>query len=94
MKSKFQSVFCWHTMATIYKQKKDFFEASKAFQNACKLDTQNIAMLKETAAILLQTRDLLGHAEKRAAILKLKPNNIQNWASFVTSHHLVIQYLK
>jgi hypothetical protein len=36
IKSKMKSMFCWHTCGTIYKQKKDFIEASKCFQNALK----------------------------------------------------------
>lgn len=37
MKSKLKSLFCWHTCGTIYKQKKDFFEAAKCFQNALRM---------------------------------------------------------
>lgn len=34
MKSKMMSMFCWHTYGTILKQKKNFFEAAKCFQQA------------------------------------------------------------
>lgn len=37
IKSKMRSMFCWHTCASIYKQRKDFAEAAKSFQNALKL---------------------------------------------------------
>ena len=38
LKSKMQSMFCWHTMGTIYKVKRDFVESAKCFQNSVKYE--------------------------------------------------------
>lgn len=46
MKSKMQSMFCWHTLGTIHKQKKNFFEAAKSFQNALKFEKDNMQILR------------------------------------------------
>lgn len=83
-------MFCWHTCATIYKAKKDFVEAAKCFQNAMRLEPDNMQLMKETACLQVQVRDLTGHAQSRFNILKQKPNMIQNWVAFTISHHLVL----
>lgn len=82
-------MFCWHTCATIYKQKKDFLEAAKCFQNALRLEPDNIQLLKETASLQVQVRDHTNHSATRFTILKQKPNMIQNWVGFTVAHHLV-----
>ncbi len=89
IKSKMKSMFCWHTCATIYKAKKDFAEAAKCFQNALRLEPDNTQLMKETACLQVQVRDLTGHTTSRFTILKQKPGLIQNWAAFTISHHLV-----
>lgn len=89
IKSKMKSMFCWHTCGTIYKQKKDFVEAAKCFQNAQRLEPDNIQLMKDTACLQVQVRDHTNHVASRLAILKQKPNMIQNWLAFMISHHLV-----
>ena len=89
IKSKMKSMFCWHTCGTIYKQKKDFVEAAKCFQNALRLEPDNMQLMKETACLQVQVRDHTNHVASRLAILKQKPNMIQNWLAFMISHHLV-----
>jgi N-alpha-acetyltransferase 15/16, NatA auxiliary subunit len=89
IKSKMRSMFCWHTAASIYKQKKDFNEAAKAFQNALKLEPDNLQIMREAACLQVQVRDLTNHAASRFSILKQKPNMIQHWVAFTVAHHLV-----
>jgi N-alpha-acetyltransferase 15/16, NatA auxiliary subunit len=89
IKSKMRSMFCWHTCASIYKQKKDFVEAAKAFQNALKLEPDNLQIMREAASLQVQVRDLTNHTASRFNILKQKPGMIQNWIAFAISHHLV-----
>jgi len=79
----------WHTCGTIYKQRKDFFEAAKCFQNALKKEPDNLNLMRETASLQIQTRDHFSHTASRFSILKLKPNMIQNWVGFTLAHHLV-----
>ena len=82
-------MFCWHTCASIYKQKKDFNEAAKCFQNAMRIEPDNITIMREAASLQVQVRDLTNHTASRYNILKQKPNMIQNWVAFTISHHLV-----
>jgi hypothetical protein len=46
-------------------------------------------LLRETASFQIQIRDHANHISTRFAILKQKPNMIQNWAAFTLAHHLV-----
>lgn len=89
LKSKMKSLFCWHTCGTIYKQRKDFLEAAKCFQNAIRLEPDNLQVMRETAALQVQVRDHTNHTATRFAILKQKPNMIQNWVGYTLAHHLV-----
>lgn len=89
MKSKLKSLFCWHTCGTIYKQRKDFLEAAKCFQNALRMQPDNLQLLRETASLQIQVRDHTNHTATRFTILKLKSNMIQNWVGFTLAHHLV-----
>ena len=41
-----QSMFFWHTLGPILKQKKNFSEASKSFQNALKFEKDNMQILR------------------------------------------------
>ena len=84
-----RSMFCWHTCATIYKQKKDFTEAAKCFQNALRIESDNLTIMREAASLQVQVRDLGNHTASRYNILKQKPNMVQNWVAFTISHHLV-----
>jgi len=76
-------------MGTIYKQKKDYLESSKCFQNAYRFEPDNIQLLKDIAAMQIQIRDHSAHIQTRLSILKLKPNLIHNWTGFVVANHLV-----
>ena len=89
MKSKLKSLFCWHTCGTIYKQRKDFLEAAKCFQNALRMQPDNLQLLRETASLQIQVRDHTNHTATRFTILKMKSNMIQNWVGFTLAHHLV-----
>lgn len=86
-------MFCWHTCASIYKQKKDFAEAAKCFQNALRLESDNLQIMREAASLQVQVRDLSNHTLSRFNILKQKPGMIQNWIAFAISHHLVLYSL-
>ena len=90
LKSKMKSMFCWHTCASIYKQKKDFAEAAKCFQNALRMEPDNLTIMREAASLQVQVRDLTNHSASRFNILKQKPNMIQNWVGFAIAHHLVL----
>lgn len=89
MKSKMKSTLCWHTYGTIHKQVKNFIEAAKCFQFALKGEPDNANIQRETANLQIQIRDHSSHVASRFAILKGKPNMIQNWAGFTLAHHLV-----
>lgn len=81
-------------MGTIYKQKRDYFESSKCFQNAYRFELDNIQLLKDVAAMQVQIRDHPAHVQTRLNILKLKPNLIHNWTAFTVANHLVIYFLR
>lgn len=81
-------MFCWHTMGTIYKHKRDYLEASKCFQNAVRFEPDNIQIMKDIACMQIQVRDHAAHIATRFSILKQKPNMIQNWAAFTLAYHL------
>lgn len=92
MKSRMKSMFCWHTCGTIYKLAKDFGEAAKCFQNALRMEPDNIQLMRETACLHIQVRDHANHVAARLAVLKSKPGLIQNWVAFTIAHHLVLLF--
>ncbi len=59
-------------------------------QKALNYEKDNMAILRETAALQIQVRDHNNHVATRLKILQLKPNLIQNWISFALAQHLVI----
>lgn len=79
-------------MGTIYKQKRDYLESSKCFQNAYRFEPDNIQLLKDIAAMQVQIRDHSAHVLTRLSILKLKPNMIHNWTAFTVANHLKGDY--
>jgi hypothetical protein len=44
--------------------------------------------MRDTACLQAQVRDYTNFTATRFAILKQKPNLIQNWVGFTISHHL------
>jgi len=46
MKSKMKSMFCWHTYGTVMKQKKNFAEAAKCFEQALNFEKDNMQLLR------------------------------------------------
>ena len=90
MKSRMMSMFCWHTYGTVLKQRKNFLEAAKCFQQACNFEKDNMQILRETATLQIQVRDHVSHVATRWKILQQKPNMIYNWAAFAVANHLVL----
>jgi peptide alpha-N-acetyltransferase len=94
LKSKMKSMFCWHTYGTVLKQKKNFLEAVKCYEQALNFEKENMQVLREVASLQVHVRDYNGHIATRWRILQLKPNVIQNWVSFAISYHLVRHQLR
>ena len=64
-KSKMKSQMCWHTYGIILRQKRDYAEAVKCYQNALKIEPDNLQILRDTALLQIQIRDHAGHVASR-----------------------------
>lgn len=68
---------------------RNYAEAVKCYQQALKLDPDNVQILKDMAMLQVQIRDLEGHYDTRYTLLKSKPNLSLNWLSLTVAAHLV-----
>lgn len=92
MKSKLKNQMCWHTYGMLLHQKKDYQEAIKCYQNALRLQPDNMQIMRDMALMQIQVRDHVGHTASRFELLKNRSNLIQNWLSYAVACHLKGDY--
>ncbi|GFH18774.1 TPR_REGION domain-containing protein, partial [Haematococcus lacustris] len=76
LKADLKSHVCWHVYGLMYRQDQDYKEAIKCYQNALRIDKENV-----------QIRDLEGFVATRNTLLVLKPNHKNHWIAFALAHH-------
>ncbi|KAL8433121.1 hypothetical protein ACSSS7_004098 [Eimeria intestinalis] len=80
---------CWHVLGLLYRQDKDYAEASKCFVQTLRLDPNNYQAMKDLANLQIHERNLQGFLETRRHILKARSRFIREWAAFAMANHLV-----
>lgn len=88
LKADLKSHVCWHVYGLLYRSDREYREAIKCYQNALRLDKENIQILRDLALLQIQMRDTAGFVETRHQLLTLKPANRNHWISFAISHHI------
>ena len=88
LKYDLRSHVCWHVYGLLYRSDNNYHEAIKCYQNALRIDQDNLQILRDLYLLQIQIRDLKGYAETRRTLLQIKSNNRNNWIGFAISHHL------
>ncbi|KAF9482671.1 N-terminal acetyltransferase A, auxiliary subunit [Pholiota conissans] len=82
------SHICWHVFGLIQKADKNYEEALKSYTQALKFDKDNMNLLRDSAQLQTHMRLYDGLVETRHTILKLRPNQRQNWIALAVAHRL------
>ncbi|TQV93863.1 N-terminal acetyltransferase catalytic subunit [Cordyceps javanica] len=83
-----KSHICWHVYGILYKGKKNFEEAAKAYKFALKLEPTSAQIQRDLAALQVQMRDYQGFIQTRNAMLQARPQMRQSWTALALAHHL------
>ena len=78
-------------LGLIYRAERMYDDAIKCYQNALRIDSDNLQILKDLSLLQIQQRNIEGFQETRRRILVLKPNNA-NWVAFAVGNHLSERY--
>eukprot|EP01100_Stratorugosa_tubuloviscum_P015637 TRINITY_DN911_c0_g1_i1.p1 TRINITY_DN911_c0_g1~~TRINITY_DN911_c0_g1_i1.p1 ORF type:complete len:874 (-),score=311.60 TRINITY_DN911_c0_g1_i1:80-2701(-) len=82
----------WHVNGIIYKNDKNYNEASKCFVNALRKDPENQIILRDLSLIQIQIREFEAFYKNRNKILQLKSNQVSNWIFCALGAHLIKRY--
>ncbi|KIM42317.1 hypothetical protein M413DRAFT_444742 [Hebeloma cylindrosporum] len=82
------SHICWHVFGLIQKADKNYEEALKSYTQALKFDKENMNLLRDSAQLQTQLRLFELLVDTRHTILRLRPNQRQNWIGLAVAHHL------
>ena len=85
----FKSEISWHIYGILNRNNKNYLEAIRCYQQALKIDPDNLNILRDMAVLQMHIRDLEGHLETRRKLLVNKSNLPMNWAGFAVAHHFV-----
>ncbi len=78
-----KSSTAWHIFGLLYRAERMYPDAIKCYANALKYDSENQNILKDLAALQIQTRAIEGYTETRRKILTSKSNHRGNWMGYV-----------
>jgi len=92
LKNDMKSNICWHVYGLLWRSKKNYEEAIKAYKMALRLapDSQNI--LRDLAHLQCQIRDFDGYIESRQKMLSDRSQLRQNWTGLAIAYHLSGNY--
>ncbi|KAH9477761.1 N-terminal acetyltransferase A complex auxiliary subunit NAA15 [Psilocybe cubensis] len=78
----------WHVFGLVQKADKNYEEALKSYTQALRFDKDNMNLLRDSAQLQTHLRLYESLVDTRHAILKLRPNQRQNWVALALAHHL------
>ncbi|KAF8970163.1 NMDA receptor-regulated protein 1-domain-containing protein [Flammula alnicola] len=82
------SHICWHVFGLIQKADKNYEEALKSYTQALRFDRENMNLLRDSAQLQTHLRLFDTLVDTRHTIVKLRPNQRQNWVALAVAHHL------
>lgn len=89
-----KSHVCWHVYGLLYRSEQKYDDAIKCYQNALRIDQENLQILKDLALLQIQRRMHDGFQETRRKLLVLKTTNQINWIAYAIGNHLNQNYAK
>ncbi|KAI9505128.1 hypothetical protein GGI25_000366 [Coemansia spiralis] len=88
-----QSSISWHVYGIVCRRDEKFEEATKCYEEALKVDSENVSILRELAQLQTQIRQYDRLVETRARIVKLDGNNTPSyWLGLAVAHQLTGRY--
>eukprot|EP00922_Rhytidocystis_sp_ex-Travisia-forbesii_P065585 GHVS01097428.1.p1 GENE.GHVS01097428.1~~GHVS01097428.1.p1 ORF type:complete len:978 (-),score=167.95 GHVS01097428.1:29-2962(-) len=88
LRNNLRSHMCWHVLGLMYRQDKDYIEAAKCYNQALRLDPENIQILRDLCNLQIHERKLEGFRENRRKILRVKSRMLRDWTALSLAHHL------
>ena len=88
LKMDMKSHICWHVYGMLYRARKNFEEAIKAYKFALKLEPESQQILRDLAVLQVQMRDYSGYLQSRHQMLQARPQLRQMWTGLAIAYHL------
>nr|POE47480.1 n-terminal acetyltransferase a complex subunit nat1 [Quercus suber] len=88
LKNAMKSHVCWHVYGLLWRSKKDYEEAIKAYRFALRLDPDSTQIQRDLALLQVQMRDYAGYVQSRRQMLQARPQTRQNWTALAVGLHL------
>jgi len=89
IKFNMMSHVCWHVYGLLYRSDRDYMAAIRSYNQALKMDKDNLQILRDLALLQIHMRDLLGGLKTRHTLLMLKPTQRANWMGFAMANHML-----
>lgn len=92
IKNNITSYISWHIFGLVYRLDKNYEEAIKCYQNALRIDKDNIQIVRDLSILQTQMRNYEGLNETEYQLVNLKPNNKPFWIGLAFSFFLLKKY--
>ncbi|KAL1607770.1 hypothetical protein SLS60_002706 [Paraconiothyrium brasiliense] len=92
LKNDMKSNICWHVYGLLWRSKKNYEEAIKAYKMALRLAPESQNILRDLAHLQCQIRDFDGYIESRQKMLSDRSQLRQNWTGLAIAYHLSGNY--
>ncbi|KAL8414295.1 hypothetical protein RB594_005503 [Gaeumannomyces avenae] len=83
-----KSHVCWHVYGMLYRTRKNFDEAIRAYKFALRLEPDSSQIQRDLAILQIQMRDYPGYIQTRLQMLQARPQQRQNWTALALAHQL------
>jgi tetratricopeptide (TPR) repeat protein len=88
LRNDMTSHVCWHVYGLLHRSERNYQQAIKCYLQALKIKTDDQQIMRDLSLLQIQMRNLAGYVDTRRNLLTLKPQNRNNWISFVIAHHM------
>ena len=88
LKNDMKSHVCWHVYGLLWRSKKEYEEAIKAYSMALRLEPDSPQILRDLSLLQVQMRDFAGYVQSRHKMLLKRESLRQNWTALAVAHHL------
>lgn len=92
LRKDIRSQVAWHILGLLHRHDREYKEASKAYQQALRLDPNNAQLLRELSPLQAHTRDFEGLLRTREQMLQQRPTLRLNWLGLAVANHLLCRH--
>jgi N-alpha-acetyltransferase 15/16, NatA auxiliary subunit len=84
---------CWHVYGLLYRSDRNYAQAMKCYQQALKINKNNMGILSDLALLQVQQRNFDKYCESRRQLLVNSTKQSKtNWVGFAIAHYLAGHY--